>query len=104
MGADDASGPLVPDGGNVFYTEYQNEPPVQAIARGLSTIEECRVDDIPSLYHHVDSDSMNRMMETARDSNQDVTVQLTVDDYTVAVDSDGTISIHDSDLDSAGSD
>lgn len=100
MGPSDKSSPIMPDGGNCFRTEYHNEPPVQAIARALSAIENSTTEDAPRFYRYADPDAMNRLMETARDSDQDISVQVKVDDYRVSVESDGTISICRSELES----
>lgn len=86
---------LLPDGGDIFYTEYHNETPTEAIARGLSTIEDRSITEIPPIYDYVNSDSMNRMMENAQESNQDVTVHVTIEEYEVSINSDGIISISD---------
>lgn len=89
------SKPIITDGGSVFQTDYQNEPLVPAIVRALSAVEGCRVEDVPTLNNYIETDSMNRLMKTARHSNQDVTVDVTVEEYKVSVDSDGTISIRE---------
>lgn len=91
---------LIPDGGRTFQTDYHNESPVQAIVRALSTIENCPAENAPRFYQYADPDAMNRLMETARDSDQEITVELTVEEYSISIDSDGTISISDPEADS----
>ena len=86
---------LIPDGGYTFETDYHNETPVQAIVRALSTLENCPPENVPSFYQYADPDAMNRLMETARDSDQEITVEVTVEEYSISVDSDGTIAIND---------
>jgi hypothetical protein len=93
MKSGDAFESILPDGGDVFRTKFHDESPVEAVVRALSAIEGCRMTDVPPLYQYVDPDSMNRMMETARDSKQDVTLRLTVEEYDVSIDSDGTITV-----------
>ena len=103
MGKDSQAKNLIPDGGNVFYTEYYDKTPVVAIAHGLSEIEDNPVTEIPALYDYVDPDAINRLMEIAHESNQDVTVHVSIEDYEISVDSDGTISLRDSELDTGSS-
>lgn len=88
---------VLPDGGSSICTEYHDEPPVRVIVRGISTLEDCPVTDAPRVYDYVDPDAVNQLMETARDRDQDVTLEVTIDDYDVSVKSDGTISIRDAD-------
>lgn len=87
--------PLITDGGTAFQTNYCDERPVQAIARALSAVENSAAEDVPPFYQYADPDAMNRLMVTARDSNQDITVEMAIEDYNITVDSDGTISISD---------
>lgn len=92
----DSTGVLA-DGGDAFTTDYRNESPTEAIVRSISAIENCSIEEVPTIYDYVDADSMDRLMTRARDSDQDVTLHLTVEEYDVSVDSDGTISIRDLD-------
>lgn len=95
MGTIEEYRPLITDGGTRFQTNYCDERPVQAIARALSAVENSPAEDLPLFYQYADPDAMNQLMETARDSNQDITVEIAIEDYNVIVDSDGTISISD---------
>ncbi|WP_436348800.1 HalOD1 output domain-containing protein [Natronorubrum sp. FCH18a] len=92
------------DGGDAFNTEYQNESPVEAIARAISAIEGCAIENIPTLHNYVEPESLNRLLEHADDRDQDVTVQITVEEYEVSVDSNGTISIRDCESNANSSD
>lgn len=103
MGSYDQPPTLIPDGGKVVCTDYHTETPLVVIARGISALDGCVIYDVPTLYDYIDPEALNRMMVTARDSKQDITVRVSVEEYTVTVDSDGTISIRDSDLDTDSS-
>lgn len=96
MESENQYAPLIPDGGDGFHTDFRNEQPVQAIVRAISAIDNCAIETVPSFYQYADPDALNRLMETARDSDQEVSVQVTVEDYDVSIDSDGTISIRES--------
>lgn len=91
----DRSTTVATDGGDVFCTEYHNELPTQVIIRGISALEGCTVEDAPTLYDYVDPDAMNNMMKRARDSEQEITVHVMIDEYKISVNSDGTLSIRD---------
>lgn len=95
MDTSEQCGVLIPDGGSAFKTNYHNETPVQAIVRALSALENCRPENVPSFYQYADPDAMNQLMKTARDSDQEITVEVTVEEYTISVDSDGTIGVSD---------
>ena len=104
MGMSDTPDEILSDGGDGICAEYRDEPPVRVIARGISTLEDCPVTDAPRVYDYVDPVAVNQLMETARDRDQDVTLEVTIDDYDVSVKSDGTISIRDSDTETGPSD
>lgn len=100
----DQSTRVLPDGGDVFQAEYHNEPPTLVIARGISALEDCTVENAPRLYDYVDPDAMDNMMKTARDSEQEITVHVMIEEYKISVDSDGSLSIHDPGPDTVSSD
>ncbi|WP_246999131.1 HalOD1 output domain-containing protein [Halosolutus gelatinilyticus] len=85
----------ITDGGASFSTDFHDEPPIQAIVTAISDIDGRPVDELPPLYRYVDPDSMNRLMTIARDSNQDVTLRVRVEEYEISIESDGTIAIFD---------
>lgn len=104
MEFEDRYAPLISDGGSDFHTDYHNEQPVEAIVRAISALEDCTAENLTSFYQYANPDALNRLMETARDSDQDVSVRVTVEDYDVSIDSDGTISIRESGLGSDSED
>lgn len=81
------------DDRDVFSAEYSDGSPIVAIVRAISVMEGCKVENVPELNKYVEPDSINRLLEHASERDQDVTVQLAVEDYEVAIDSTGTISI-----------
>lgn len=94
----------VPDGGDIFVTDYHNESPVQAVVHAISEIEGCPVENVPELAQYTEPESLNRLIKYAYERDQDVTVKMSVEDYKVAVDSEGTISIRDPESDADSSD
>lgn len=100
MDTSEQRAPLIPDGGRVFQTDYHNEPPVRAIVRALSILENRPTENVPTFYQYADPDALNRLMETARDSDQEISVEVTVEEYNISIESDGTISVSDPTADS----
>lgn len=100
MEISDQRASLIPDGGRVFQTDYHDEPPVRAIVRAFSTLENRPIEHVPPFYQYADSDALNQLMETARDSEQEVRVEVTVEEYNISVESDGTIIVSDPTADS----
>ncbi|WP_148225470.1 HalOD1 output domain-containing protein [Haloterrigena turkmenica] len=100
METNDQRASLIPDGGRVFQTEYHNEPPVRAVVRALSILENRSIEHVPPFYEYADSDALNQLMETARDSDQEISVEVTVEEYNISVESDGTIVVSDPTADS----
>lgn len=70
------------------------EAVTNALARGLATITGVPESELTPLYDYVDTEALHALLEHAQRDGRYVSVEFTVDDYTVVVTSSGPIRIH----------
>ncbi|SFF78108.1 hypothetical protein SAMN04488063_0262 [Halopelagius inordinatus] len=66
----------------------ESESVIGETLRILADMEDVPVDDLEPLYHRVETDAVVSLLAHARESNSAVSVEFTVDEYTVAVSHD----------------
>ena len=72
-----------------------SESILDAIVRGLAVIEEVHVTDLDPLYEIIDTEALNSLLEHSNRTGGEISVEFTVDGYTVLVSQDGSVCIHD---------
>lgn len=65
-----------------------------ALLRGLATMKGVPESDLAPLYNHIDLEALHSLLEHARRADRYVSVEFTVDDYTIIVTSTGPIRIY----------
>lgn len=80
----------------IVRTEQRDaEPLVQTVVRGLAAAEDVPVDELGPLYHWIDTNALERLLDHATTARSDVGVEFVVGEHTVVVSSDGTVCVHD---------
>lgn len=72
----------------VHAVDEDSESVIGETLRILAEMEEVPVGDLEPLYHRVETDAVVSLLAHAKESNSAVSVEFTVDEYTVAVSHD----------------
>lgn len=96
---DDLPESLPDDGGKyTFETEYAGRPPSIAIVEAIAAIEGVPSNDVEfTLYESVDPEALDTLFEEGTDTttrDTDVVAEFQINDYTVDVTSDGTLTVN----------
>lgn len=87
---------VVDDGIIEIYSAFDDtETATNAILRGLATLEGVPESDLTPLYEYVEPTALNSLLQHAQRDGRYVGVEFTIGTYTVVVNSNGPIRIHD---------
>lgn len=83
------------DSGYRVQTDYHDETPSFALLRVLSVLMNCEMRNFSPLNEQFNLGALDRLLTTAYETSQEVTVEVEIEDYTAVVRDDGTITVHE---------
>lgn len=86
---------VLTDGGVEFRTEFgDTEPATRAILRGIAAVKGVDETEVDTLFENVEVDGLNQLIRHSDRNGCYVSVEFTIDGYTVLVSGDRYVTIH----------